>query len=72
MSSRLVVLAIPFVVIAIFWLMARYEGRLRHDPTHKGYFERNGMVLGIMFIVLLPLVLIMKRPRAGAAPAAGP
>ena len=55
MSSRLVVLAIPFVVIAVFWLMARYEGRLRHDPTHKGYFERNGMVLGIMFIALVAL-----------------
>jgi spermidine/putrescine transport system permease protein len=54
-SSRLVVLAVPFVVIAIFWLMARYEGRQRHDPTHKGYFERNGMVLGIMFIALVAL-----------------
>ena len=55
MSSRLVVLVIPFVVIAIFWLMARYEGRQRHDPTHKGYFERNGMVLGIAFIALVAL-----------------
>ena len=55
MSSRLVVLVIPFAVIAIFWLMARYEGRLRHDPTHKGYFERNGMVLGIAFISLVAL-----------------
>jgi spermidine/putrescine transport system permease protein len=54
-SSRLVVLVIPFVVIAIFWLMARYEGRRRHDPTHKGYFERNGMVLGIAFIALVAL-----------------
>ena len=55
MSSRLVVLVIPFVVIAVFWLMARYEGRFRHDPTHKGYFERNGMVLGIAFIALVGL-----------------
>jgi spermidine/putrescine transport system permease protein len=54
-SSRLFVLLIPFVVIAIFWLMARYEGRQRHDPTHKGYFERNGMVLGIAFISLVAL-----------------
>ena len=55
MSSRLFVLVIPFVVIAIFWLMARYEGKRRHDPTHKGYFERNGMVLGIAFIALVAL-----------------
>jgi spermidine/putrescine transport system permease protein len=54
-SSRLVVLVIPFVVIAIFWLMARYEGKRRHDPTHKGYFERNGLVLGIAFIALVGL-----------------
>ena len=51
MSSRLVVLFVPFVVIAAFWLMARYEARQRHDPTHKGYFERNGMLLGIMFMI---------------------
>lgn len=55
MNSRLVVLAIPFAVIAVFWLLARYEGRRRHDPTHKGYFERNGMVLGVMFIALVAL-----------------
>ena len=55
MSSRLVVLFVPFVIIAIFWLMARREAKLRHDPTHKGYFERNGMVLGIGFIFMVAL-----------------
>jgi spermidine/putrescine transport system permease protein len=54
-SSRLVVLFVPFVIIAIFWLMARREAKLRHDPTHKGYFERNGMVLGIGFIFMVAL-----------------
>src|SRR5687768_5101535 len=54
-SSRLVVLIVPFVVIAIFWLMARREARFAHDPTHKGYFERNGLTLGIIFIVLVAL-----------------
>src|SRR4029453_8428062 len=54
-SSRLIVIIVPFVVIAIFWLMARREAQLRHDPTHKGYFERNGMTLGILFIVLVAL-----------------
>jgi hypothetical protein len=52
-SSRLVVLCVPFVVIAIFWWMARREAKLRHDPTHKSYFERNGMVLGIGFIAMV-------------------
>lgn len=53
MSSRFAVLVIPFLVIAIFWLMARREARLRPDPTRKGFFERNGMVLGIVFIALV-------------------
>lgn len=55
MSSRLLVLFVPFVVIAIFWWMARREAKLKHDPTHKGYFERNGLTLGIVFIVLVAL-----------------
>jgi spermidine/putrescine transport system permease protein len=54
-SSRLVVLFIPFIVIAIFWAMARWEAKGVHDPTHKGYFERNGIVLGIVFIALVAL-----------------
>ncbi len=53
MSSRFVVFLIPIVVIAIFWAMANRESKLAHDPTHKGYFERNGMVLGIVFISLV-------------------
>jgi spermidine/putrescine transport system permease protein len=54
-SSRLVVLFIPFIVIVIFWAMARREARFADDPTHKGYFERNGTVLGIVFILLVAL-----------------
>jgi spermidine/putrescine transport system permease protein len=52
-SSRAVVFLIPIVVIAIFWLMARREARLNPDPTRKGFFERNGMTLGIVFITLV-------------------
>jgi spermidine/putrescine transport system permease protein len=51
--SRLFVFVLPFVVIAIFWLMARREAKTRHDPSHKGYFERNGTALGIVFILLV-------------------
>ena len=51
--SRLFVFLIPLVVIAIFWAMSRYEAKRRHDPTRKGFFERNGTVLGIVFIALV-------------------
>ena len=53
MSSRLLVFLIPLAVIAIFWAMAKSEKKLAHDPTHKGYFERNGTVLGLTFILLV-------------------
>ncbi|MEZ5926027.1 MAG: ABC transporter permease [Hyphomicrobiaceae bacterium] len=53
MSSRLLVFALPLVVIAIFWLMSILESRVRRDPTHKSYFERNGLLLGGIFIGLV-------------------
>ena len=53
MSSRFAVFLIPVAVIAIFWLMAKFEKKAAHDPTHKGYFERNGTVLGVVFIMLV-------------------
>jgi spermidine/putrescine transport system permease protein len=52
-SSRFIVFLIPVVVIAIFWLMAKAEKKTAHDPTHKSFFERNGTVLGITFIMLV-------------------
>lgn len=53
MSSRLFVFLVPLVVIAMFWAMARAEKGKHHDPTHKGFFERNGTALGIVFIALV-------------------
>jgi spermidine/putrescine transport system permease protein len=53
MNSRSIVFLIPVVVIAIFWAMARWEAKRHHDPTHKGYFERNGTMLGLVFILLV-------------------
>jgi spermidine/putrescine transport system permease protein len=52
-SSRALALLIPFFVIAGFWLWARYESKQGHDPTHKSYWERNGTVLGVVFIGLV-------------------
>lgn len=51
--SRLFVYLIPFFVIAAFMVMARYERRLAPDPTHRGFFERNGTALGVAFIALV-------------------
>jgi spermidine/putrescine transport system permease protein len=51
--SRFLVFLVPLIVIAAFWLMARYEESRVHDPTHKSFFERNGTTLGILFILLV-------------------
>ena len=41
------------MILAIFWLMARRESGKVNDPTHKSFFERNGTVLGVAFILLV-------------------
>ena len=53
MNSRSFVFLIPLVVIALFWLMAKRDARLAHDPNHRSFFERNGTVLSITFIALV-------------------
>src|SRR5262245_65676919 len=40
-------------------MMARYEQRFAHDPTHRGFFERNGTTLGIVFIALVAFWTLM-------------
>jgi spermidine/putrescine transport system permease protein len=57
--SRQLVYLIPVLVIAAFMVMARYEARLAHDPNHRGFFERNGTVLGIVFIALVAFWTLM-------------
>jgi spermidine/putrescine transport system permease protein len=52
-SSRVFVFLLPLVVIAAFWLMSRAEAKTKHDPTHKSFFERNGPMLGTVFILLV-------------------
>jgi spermidine/putrescine transport system permease protein len=58
MGSRFFVFFIPMIVIAGFWLMARWEARTHHDPAHRGYFERNGPMLGLVFLLLVAFWLL--------------
>jgi spermidine/putrescine transport system permease protein len=52
-SSREVAILVPFIVIAIFWAMARWEAKRFPDASHKTFFERNGKALGMAFIGLV-------------------
>ncbi len=56
--SRFAVFLIPIAVIAVFWALSRYESKAEHDPTHKSFFERNGMTLGVVFIGLVTFWMI--------------
>jgi spermidine/putrescine transport system permease protein len=58
MGDRAFVFVIPVLVIAGFWLMARWEAKQGHDPTHRGYFERNGIMLGVVFLLLVAFWLL--------------
>ena len=53
MSSRLFVILIPLIVIAIFAILSWRDTRNNPDPTRKGFFDRNGTVLGLVFIALV-------------------
>ena len=53
MNSRFLVFLVPIAVIAVFWVMANRESKLAHDPSHKGFFERNGTAMGMVFILLV-------------------
>jgi spermidine/putrescine transport system permease protein len=54
MASRFVIVLIPLLVIAGFWLTARWEAKNGTvDPNHRGYFERNGPMLGWAFLLLV-------------------
>jgi spermidine/putrescine transport system permease protein len=37
-------------VIAIFWMMARYEARIAKDSAQRSFIQRNGLPLSIFFI----------------------
>lgn len=51
-NSRALVYLIPLAVIAVFWLMSLVERRRGpKDPSRKSFFERNGLLLSVVFIV---------------------
>lgn len=85
MSSRFIVFLIPILVIAIFWIMAWREAKASNDPGRKSFMDRNGMVLGgvfiglvafwILFLVVMPylyMVVESFHPKLPPAKRGGP
>jgi len=62
-AVKSLLIAAPFVVIAIFWAMSARERRLANDPSSKSFFERNGaaistyLILAVGFWIVLMIVL---------------
>src|SRR5262249_11460037 len=83
--SKYILFFLPFLVIAVFALMAARDRRLNRDSGSLGFFQRNGIALStyllvavgfwtIMIIVLPQLYMIEYsfRPNLTAAQIGGP
>ncbi|GLK83708.1 ABC transporter permease [Ancylobacter defluvii] len=83
MRSIYVIMLLPLVLIAAFWLIARLEGPAA--STRPGFFQRNGIGIGLyliiavgfwaIFIIILPMVYMVDlsfRPKLPPAQIGGP
>ncbi len=52
-------IAAPFAIVAVFWLLAARERRAANDPSAKGFFERNGAVIATYLIVAVGFWVIV-------------
>lgn len=82
---KLALLAAPFGLIALFWWMSARERRRRRDPSARGFFQRNGALIGtyllaavgfwaVMMIVLPQLYMVdySFHPKLTAIEQGGP
>jgi len=44
-------IAAPFAVVAVFWIMAVRERRLAGNPGARGFFQHNGVPIGIFLLL---------------------
>jgi spermidine/putrescine transport system permease protein len=84
MRSIYVILLLPVVILAAFWLIARFEGA--GASTHRpGFFQRNGLGVGLylvlavgfwaIFIIVLPMIYMVDlsfRPKLPISQMGGP
>lgn len=84
MRSIYLIMLLPLVLIAAFWLIARLEGPTAAS-ARPGFFQRNGIGIGLylviavgfwaIFIIILPMVYMVDlsfRPKLPPAQMGGP
>ena len=84
MRSIYLIMLLPLVLIAAFWLIAKLEGP-RATSARPGFFQRNGIGIGLylviavgfwaIFIIILPMVYMVDlsfRPKLPVAQMGGP
>ena len=84
MRSIYLIMLLPLVLIAAFWLIARLEGPAA-TSARPGFFRRNGIGIGLylvvavgfwaIFIIILPMVYMVDlsfRPKLPPAQMGGP
>jgi spermidine/putrescine transport system permease protein len=48
---RCVSIALPFVLIAVFWAMSIRERAQANDPSQRSFFQRNGLAISIYLLL---------------------
>jgi spermidine/putrescine transport system permease protein len=84
MRSIYVILLLPVVILAAFWLIARFEGA-GASARRPGFFQRNGLGVGLylvlavgfwaIFIIVLPMIYMVDlsfRPKLPISQMGGP
>ncbi|MGH6932414.1 MAG: hypothetical protein ACREEE_08270, partial [Dongiaceae bacterium] len=53
------IIALPFLLTALFWAMAARERAVLNDPSRKSFVQRNGTLISIYLVVAVGFWAIM-------------
>lgn len=57
--GRTLIVLLPLLVIAVFWVMAILERRVAGHPGERGFFQRNGVAISIYLLVAVGLWVLL-------------
>ena len=52
-------IALPFVLIALFWVMSMRERAALNDPSQKSFLQRNGALISVYLVVAVGFWAVM-------------
>jgi spermidine/putrescine transport system permease protein len=57
--GRMLIVLLPFLVIAVFWATAVMERRIAGHPGQRGFFERNGIAISIYLLAAIGIWILL-------------